>query len=185
MSLNYAILGLLTFEPMSGYTLKTRYFDRSITHFWPADQAQIYRTLRALEAEGLVESRLVESDARPNSRVCSITEAGRGALRRWLGEDQALGVQKDGFLVQLYFGRLLSRAQILAVLGARRAAHLRLRRYFDDLEMPGAETAEMARQIFFGGLTLDFARRREKMMVEWLDACIEAVSALPEEEERA
>lgn len=181
MSLNYAILGLLSLEPMSGYTLKTRYFDRSIAHFWPADQAQIYRTLRTLETEGRVKSRTVESDARPSSRVYALTKAGEAALGDWLGADQAPGVQKDAFLVQLYFARLLSRAQILAVLGARRAAHARLRAYYDGFEMPAAESAEMARQIFFGGLTLDFARRRERMMLEWLDACIEAVSALPED----
>jgi hypothetical protein len=30
--------------------------------------------------------------------------------------------------------------------------------------------------INFGSLTLDFARRRERMMLEWLDACLAQVS---------
>lgn len=96
MSLRYAILGLLTFEPMSGYTLKTRYFDRSIAHFWPADQAQIYRTLQAVERDGLATCDTVESDGRPDSRVYSITEAGRHTLLEWLAQVQKVPIQRDG-----------------------------------------------------------------------------------------
>lgn len=181
MSLPFAILGLLTFEPMSGYTLKTRYFDKSIAHFWPADQAQIYRTLQTLAQRGEVGSHAVASTTRPSSRVYSITGAGETALRDWLTAIQPVPIQRDGFLVQLYFGRLLSREQMLAVLAARKAEHEAQLAYFEALSLPKAENETMRRQILFGGLTLDFARRRERMMGEWLDACIAAVSALPEE----
>ncbi|MFV0409492.1 MAG: PadR family transcriptional regulator [Paracoccus sp. (in: a-proteobacteria)] len=180
MSLNFAILGLLSLEPMSGYTLKSRYFDRSIAHFWPADQAQIYRTLQALESRGQAESHVLASDTRPASRVYQLTEAGSAALQDWLAQDQPVSVSRDGFLVQLYFARVLSRDQILAVLRARRAAHLAQQSYFHEIQLPDAESDEMSRQLIFGAMTLDFARRRERMMVEWLDACIEAVQALPE-----
>lgn len=179
MSLNHSILGLLTFQPMSGYTLKTRYFDQSIAHFWPADQAQIYRVLNALEKAGHVTAETVASDTRPNSRVFSITDHGRAALAIWLAENQQPPVVKDPFLVQLYFGRLLSRDQMLRVLAARRTEHEALRNYFDALQLPAPETEEMRRQIIFGGMTLDFARRRERMMIEWLDACIATVEGLP------
>lgn len=164
---------------MSGYTLKTRYFDRSIAHFWPADQAQIYRVLNVLQADGLVTAETVASDTRPNRREFSITDAGRAALTGWLAENQTPPVVKDPFLVQLYFGRLLSREQMLRVLHTRRAEHEKLRDYFDALEIPQPDSAEMRRQALFGALTLDFARRRERMTLEWLDACIEVVSTLP------
>ncbi len=47
MSLKHAILGFLELSPFSGYDLK-KAFDGSVQHFWPADQAQIYRTLNQL-----------------------------------------------------------------------------------------------------------------------------------------
>lgn len=178
MSLRHAILGLLTFEPMSGYTLKTRYFDRSIAHFWPADQAQIYRTLQSVERDGLASCDTVASDSRPDSRVYSITEAGRRALHDWLAQAQKIPVQRDGILLQLYFGRLLSREQMLAVLEKQRSNHLRLKDYFDDLEIPEGVTEEMRRQVVFGKLTLDYARRRERMLVDWLEACISEVKVM-------
>ncbi|TRW96891.1 PadR family transcriptional regulator [Paracoccus sp. M683] len=180
MSLRHAILGLLTFQPMSGYALKTRYFDCSIAHFWPADQAQIYRTLQSLEAEGLAESHTVVGETRPNSRVYRITQAGQAALSEWLGVAQPLVTQKDSFLVQLYFGRLISRDQILAVLRARRAEHARLQDYYQRLDLPPGDSPMMRRQARFGGLTLDFARRRETMMLDWLDASIAEVEGWSE-----
>jgi len=49
MSLPHAILGFLREQPLTGYALKTQRFDVSVANFWPADQAQIYRTLDRLE----------------------------------------------------------------------------------------------------------------------------------------
>ena len=44
MSLDHAILGFLNYRRYSGYDLK-KIFDKSVRHFWPADQSQIYLTL--------------------------------------------------------------------------------------------------------------------------------------------
>lgn len=176
MSLRYAILGLLTFEPMSGYTLKTRYFDRSIRYFWPADQAQIYRTLQSLEDDGAVTWETIEGESRPNRKLYALSAEGERELRDWLAQTNPPETQKDVFLVQLYFGRMLSKDQILTVLKSRRAEHLQRLEHFETLQLPVGDTAPMRQQIRFGGLTLDFARRRERMMVEWLDACLEQVS---------
>lgn len=176
MSLRYAILGLLTFEPMSGYTLKTRYFDRSIRYFWPADQAQIYRTLQTLEEDGAVTFETHEGESRPNRKLYTISGKGEQELRDWLAQKNPPEAQKDAFLVQLYFGRMLSKEQILSVLESRRAEHLLRLQHFETFQMPSADTPLMRQQILFGGLTLDFARRRERMMIEWLDASLAQVS---------
>ena len=44
MSLKHALLGFLSYAPMTGYDLK-RYFDQSIHHFWNANLSQIYPRL--------------------------------------------------------------------------------------------------------------------------------------------
>ena len=49
MSLNNGILGFLSMKPLSGYDIK-KLFNMSAAFFWPADQAQIYRTLKSLES---------------------------------------------------------------------------------------------------------------------------------------
>ena len=54
MSLDFAILGFLSYSPFTGYDLK-KFFDQSVRHFWTADQSQIYRILARLGDEGKVE----------------------------------------------------------------------------------------------------------------------------------
>lgn len=54
MSLECGILGYLSIKALSGYDLKNL-FDMSAAYFWPADQAQIYRSLKKLVDAGSIE----------------------------------------------------------------------------------------------------------------------------------
>src|SRR5215470_15642412 len=101
-TLRYIILGLLGAHPMSGYDIK-RAFDRSLATYWNAGSSQIYTTLKALAARGLVSSDLVVQEGRPNRRVYALTEAGREALTTWLAEPVPARFTKDEFLTKLFF----------------------------------------------------------------------------------
>ena len=79
MSLQYAVLGLLSYRQMTGYDLK-KMFDESINNFWAASLSQIYRELGALEGKGYLTSVIEPQDDRPDKRIYSITEAGRAAF---------------------------------------------------------------------------------------------------------
>ena len=89
--LKYGVLGLLSYGDMTGYEIMSIFRD-SLAFFWNASTSQIYRELQHLEDGGLATSCVQEQDGRPNRRVYSITEAGRGELSCWLdcGEDGAL-----------------------------------------------------------------------------------------------
>ena len=102
MSLRGAILGFLSFEPTSGYTLKQR-FDGSVRSFWSATQSQIYRELHALEGEGLVEVEAVPGNGKPERKVYSLTASGRAALERWLAEPLDPLVLRHPMLLKLVF----------------------------------------------------------------------------------
>ncbi|MET9021147.1 PadR family transcriptional regulator [Actinopolymorpha sp. NPDC004070] len=81
MSLRYALLGLLSERPASGYALTQR-FEQSLQKYaWHANHSQIYPELAKLAADGLVT--VVEEGAR-GRRTYAITDAGREALREWL-----------------------------------------------------------------------------------------------------
>lgn len=73
------LLLLLAEHPAHGYELirRLRAFGRA-----PADSAQVYRLLRALEAEGSVVSRWRASASGPARREYQLTEQGDAALRR-------------------------------------------------------------------------------------------------------
>jgi len=100
MGLEHILLGLLQ-KPASGYDLKTR-FDNEIHYFWAAELTQIYGTLRRLEKDGLLTSRVTPSAKGPDRRVYALTTAGRDALRRWLADGPELGNERFGYLGQVY-----------------------------------------------------------------------------------
>jgi PadR family transcriptional regulator, regulatory protein AphA len=83
MSLSAAILGFLSLEPMTGYTLRQR-FEGSVGSFWTVTQSQIYRELYALERDELVQFRVREQQGRPAQKIYSLTTSGRAFLRSWL-----------------------------------------------------------------------------------------------------
>jgi len=60
---------------MTGYDLKTSCFDQCIAHLWPADPAQIYRTLDKLVEQGWITWHSQIQLDRPNRKVYSVTKA--------------------------------------------------------------------------------------------------------------
>lgn len=121
MSLRHAILGFLAVQPMSGYDLK-RAFDASIRHFWSADQAQIYRTVTALAAEGLLTTELVPQQDRPARKVHHLTPSGRDTLQTWLRAPTDAPPRHEPFLVKLFFSTLLDPEALGPLLDAEIAA---------------------------------------------------------------
>jgi DNA-binding PadR family transcriptional regulator len=102
MSLRSAILGFLTLEPTSGYTLKQR-FDGSVGSFWSVTQSQVYRELHALEADGLVSAKTIPGGGKPDRKVYSLTAAGRDALAHWLEEPLEPLFLRHPLLLKLVF----------------------------------------------------------------------------------
>lgn len=101
MSLKHIVLAL-TKEPVSGYDLN-RVIEETIRHFWAADQAQLYRTLKQLEDSALVTMEEREPDRGPSRKVYCRTAKGREALVRWLQSDPALPVERSAYIAQLVF----------------------------------------------------------------------------------
>lgn len=85
MSLRYALLALLTAQPMTGYDL-AKAFHSSVGHVWHAPDSQIYPQLRRMETEGLVTGTSVPWGPRGTKTRYDITDAGLTAFREWMTE---------------------------------------------------------------------------------------------------
>ncbi|SOC52403.1 PadR family transcriptional regulator [Ornithinimicrobium cerasi] len=97
----YAVLGMLTHGPMTGYRLREQ-IRETVGHFWQESFGQLYPTLSQLEQEGLVR-RGGDADRRD---PWEITAAGRQALRAWLAtEAESLSPERNELLLQIFFGR--------------------------------------------------------------------------------
>ncbi|MEO8607433.1 MAG: PadR family transcriptional regulator [Chloroflexota bacterium] len=180
MSLTNAILGLLTQSPMTGYDLKNRSFDSSIAHFWPADQAQIYRTLDKMAEQGWVESQVEFQEERPNRKVYSITGKGRTELRHWLLSFQPLPPYREPFLIQLFFAEDLSNVQIITQLEAQRDAHRQRLEGYQQIPLPTLDQLTEYRETSLQRLTLEMGIKVEQAYLEWFDLAINTVRNFPE-----
>jgi DNA-binding PadR family transcriptional regulator len=103
---------------MSGYDIK-RHFDRAVHFVWNASDSQIYRELRGMERDGLIASRLVQQEGRPNKRLYRVTEAGAGDLDAWLVSPAETPYSKEPFLLRLFFMARVSDNDARKVLEAR------------------------------------------------------------------
>ena len=102
MSLKYGLLGLLTYDDLSGYDLK-KTFDSSLQFMWSAKSSQIYRELGKMEEEGLISSRIQEQDRKFDRKVYSITSSGKDAFQKWVKDfpDNLEVPVRDEFIVQV------------------------------------------------------------------------------------
>ncbi|MFC8199882.1 PadR family transcriptional regulator [Streptomyces sp. NPDC060006] len=88
MALRNAVMAALLEGEASGYDL-AKGFEASVANFWMATPQQLYRELERMEGDGLVRARVVQQERRPNKRLFSLTEEGRGVLRAYVAEGPA------------------------------------------------------------------------------------------------
>jgi PadR family transcriptional regulator, regulatory protein AphA len=131
-SVTWAVLGLLSWRPMSGYDIK-RSVDRTIRHFWAASYGQIYPELRRLEESGWITGTDGSRGAR-SRRVYTITDQGRGELRGWLAGPETRIELRDESLLRLFFADALPRENALGLLSARREGYRQMLEYLRSLD---------------------------------------------------
>lgn len=182
MSLEHAILGLLSEHPRSGYDLKTRCFDGPLHPLWAADQAQVYRTLERLKTGGMVTATRRSRAGKPDRRLYELTPAGQVSLQSWLTSPVDTPVVRDPLLVSLYFGEATPDEDLVAILETSREVHqsrlVELRAAKANL---AADHSIDERCATLRQTALDGALTRERAAIDWLDDCIDAIrdGALP------
>lgn len=111
MSIKHAILGFLSWEPLTGYDLKKRFME-STTLYWTGNNNQIYRSLVDLHQDGLVTKEVRQQEKLPARKIYSITADGRKALREWVLQPPELPQLKNSFLVQLSWADQLAPSEL-------------------------------------------------------------------------
>ena len=175
----YALLGMLSMGPMSGYDIK-KMTDMSISHFWSENFGHIYPVLKKMEAEGLVTKSVEETEGRPNRNIYSITPAGRRELVEWL----LLPVESLSFrnelLLKIFFADQIPVERIIEMVEEERerfSCKLKeFRRIDDNLKAdPGYRDDE---RIPFWLMTLSFGIHSSSAAVSWCDETIKILHEL-------
>jgi DNA-binding PadR family transcriptional regulator len=177
MSLKHAILGFLSYLPLSGYDLK-KAFDHSVQHFWPANQSQIYRTLAELEENGMVTKEVIEREERLDMKIYHVTEAGRAELHAWLTTPQPERDDREPFLIQVYFGGQISDDELLKVMRHKlKETEERLGVYeaVNQMIQNTPPKIQDPRAIFLSILTLEAGYVNNQSIAAWLRSAIERI----------
>ncbi len=159
---SYAILGLLTVRNWTTYELAQQ-VRRSLNWFWPRAERKLYDEPKYLVQDGLATATR-ELTGRRGRTVYQVTEAGRNALRDWLGQPPAPRTSEFEGLVKVFFADAGSKQQLLTTLD-------RIEQEADQRIATLAEFATSAmpfpRRLHLRALTLTFQYEQEKALRDW------------------
>ena len=183
MSLRHALLGFLDLDSMTGYELKKN-LDRSTQLFWHAGLNQIYPTLKKLEADGLVTSRVDPQEGKPDRRTYRITASGRKSLEVWLAEPlTALPPSRNAALLKIFFSGSLDKEVVLRQLRTQLELHRKqLAQYEGSTRQVIQEIVDatgLTREGTMWELVRELGEAHERTYVSWLEGAIETVESVP------
>jgi PadR family transcriptional regulator AphA len=111
MDIKYAILGFLSWKPLTGYELK-KLMVNAEGFYWTGNNNQIYTSLVQLHKDGQVTIEVQHQERYPSRKVYTITPDGLSILRKWLLSSPELPQFRKSFLVQLAWADLLESAEL-------------------------------------------------------------------------
>jgi DNA-binding PadR family transcriptional regulator len=167
----YAILGILSFGPMSGYDIK-KFYEQSVAGFWSESYGQIYPILKRLAKEGLATKSIQRQEGKPDRHINAITEKGREALQQWLVEPLGRHIGRHEVILKLIFGKQISNADNI-----RQIEHFRDRQQKELVELEELkerfqkDSAENPNQPFWL-LAFDYGKHVNRAYIQWADEAL-------------
>ena len=172
----YAILGILSLAPMSGYDIK-RLTDNSVAHFWNENFGHIYPMLRRMEQESLISREIQHTAGRPDRSVYTPTDSGRRALADWLLRDPEEQPIRIELLLQLFFAKALPLTVIIEKVKKEMALQEQRLTVYDAIEqhLREADAHQAQADVPFWLITLSFGKHRSRAAVAWCRETIETL----------
>jgi PadR family transcriptional regulator, regulatory protein AphA len=168
----YAILGLLSEEPSSGYDIRKK-VERELSHFWNESYGQIYPILKKLAAEKLASSRRRKQKGRPDRQVYTITAKGRSVLKEWLREPASLQVQRNETLLKLFFSSIATAARRRRLVEAYREEQSSAIRECTEMKAHLEEEYPDHPHLPLWLMTVEHGRTEARARLRWCDSVLQ------------
>lgn len=175
----YAILGLLSMSPMSGYDIK-KFSDLSISHFWNENYAHIYPVLKEMEKENLVVKETMQSGGRPPKNVYSITEKGKNELDEWLLQPAEDRPPREELLLKFFFSANVPLENLLEKLKAEKEKNQRHIKEYTTIEnmLKTDKNIKKQKGLPLWLATLSFGKSHCKAVIKWCDETSKSLDAI-------
>lgn len=116
MTIDYAILGMLSWQQLTGYDIKKIIQDSPFL-YWSGNNNQIYKSLIKLLDKNLVINETIHQDGAPSKKIYSITELGMKELEKWIIDTNVEVPEfRKQFLIQLAWSGQLESKEIQKLL---------------------------------------------------------------------
>lgn len=176
----YAILGMLSICPMSGYDIK-KTIEESISNFWSESYGQIYPSLRRLVVDDLVTKTVEIQSGKPDRHVYKLTKKGRQELRQWLSGAVVSKVQRNEFLLKLFFGEEVTANINVKHVEQYREIQLQLLEKYHGLEREIKSKYRDDPNSSYWLMTLEHGKHVSHALVKWCDQALVKLNKMANE----
>jgi PadR family transcriptional regulator, regulatory protein AphA len=180
----YALLGILSISPGSGYAIK-KLMEQSTSNFWNESYGQIYPILKQLEEQGLATSHTEKQEGKPERYVYTLTGKGLGELRHWLTEPIEHTVERNELLLKLFFGSQNPIAGNIEHVQQFRTLQEQLLRKYQGIEAYLKANCADNPDLYYSLITVRYGILRCQALLAWCDETIETLHIFPKANEAA
>ena len=173
----YAILGMLSTGPMSGYDIK-KAIANSVANFWNESYGQIYPILKQLADAGLTTSRTEKQEGKPERYVYTLSDKGREELLRWLTEPVEQVVERNELLLKLFFGHEVPVATSIEHVQQFRTLLTGLLEKYTGIMTYLYENCPAVPEIQYRRITVSYGLHRTRALLAWCDETIELLQQM-------
>lgn len=170
----YAILGALSIQPMSGYEIK-KMMSNSTNYFWTESNGQLYPTLAKLAKAKLVtiEKQMIGAKLR---KIYSLTQIGKKKLQEWLIEDVEHYPRRNELLLKLFYGQNVApKISISHIQKYQEKCDAALKIYL-DIEAKLNEMVIKKEQPVYFLLTVKAGVKHAQSELEWCQEAIQLIT---------
>lgn len=182
MTLSHAIATILIQSPRTGYEL-SKEFNEKVSYYWQATSQQIYRELARMEAQGLVEVKVIPQAGRPDKKVYSLTERGRAELIQWIGQPAESSATREELLVKIKAGFLVPPSILIQEIERHRQAHQAKLHTYRAIEGQIPDREHLTREELHLYLTLRCGIAYETMWLNWCTETLATLQSLEKEDQ--
>ena len=177
---SYAILGMLSIAPMSGYEIKqtTR---QSAANFWSESDGQLYPTLTKLTALGLVTCTTDKASNRAKNTY-HITALGLAELKTWLAQEPETHLVRSEFMLQLFFGANVAPKISLEHVQAYRYRTKMLLAQLTKTEEQLADKNQDSAHLPYWCITIQYGIQTAEAKLNWCDDTIKTLEIMQQGE---
>jgi PadR family transcriptional regulator AphA len=177
MSLDHAILGVISWYPCSGYDIKDEFEHGGAGMVSSISFGSIYPRLKQLETDGLIETYQATTEGR-KKKLYELTAKGWQELADWLVQQPNYPIpMHDDLLLRMLFwsaARPDDRATLIEQLQIRRDTSLELLDYLNKWPENGYSMIDE-----YGMLVLTYIRSRLEAELAWIDVATTQLESPP------